>query len=119
MSKHVLLVDDDQGIREVLSIILEENGYLATSLSHATSIETMLLKVKPDLLIMDMWIAGEDGCEVVKRIKDNPVFASIPVIIVSAENDGEVLAKKCGADGFISKPFEMEEFLQKIQLFIS
>jgi DNA-binding response OmpR family regulator len=118
MPRKVLFVDDDQGIREVISIILEESGYQIITIDQDKDIEETILRECPEVILLDIWISGHDGRTILKRIKSNPKTAHLPVIMISAKNDGEVVAKEAGADDFIAKPFEMEELLSKIEKYL-
>jgi DNA-binding response OmpR family regulator len=118
MKRKIVLIDDDQGIREVISIILEENNFDVVTIDQDKNIERILAKEKPELILLDIWIAGKDGRNILKRLKSNPDFAAIPVIMISAKNDGSVLAKEAGAEDFVTKPFEIDDLLTKIQHFL-
>jgi CheY-like chemotaxis protein len=68
----------------------------------------------PDLILLDIWMAGIDGREICKHLKNQSLTKYIPIILISANSDTEEIAKQAGADDFICKPFDMDNFLQKV-----
>ena len=71
----------------------------------------------PDLLLLDIWMSGEDGRDICKKLKQSELTKNIPVIMVSASKDIKESALAAGADDFLAKPFEMNELLGKIKMF--
>lgn len=111
--KKILVADDDHAIVEATSMILEESGYhVDTTLDGGIVYE--LKKDFPDLLLLDIWMSGQDGREICKFIKSNEATKNIPVVLISASRDIETSAKEAGADDFIAKPFDMNELLDKV-----
>jgi len=111
----VLLCDDDEGIIEVIKIILEENGYEVKPLLNGKGIEKKVLKYIPDLIFLDIWMPGIDGKEVTKLLKNDPATMHIPIIIISALNEVDKIQDSIGADDFLAKPFEMQDLLNKVK----
>jgi CheY-like chemotaxis protein len=109
--KKILVADDDDGIVEAMTILLEDEGYdVVTSM---TGVEIpLLLKEKPDMIFLDIWMSGIDGRDVCNTIKANEQTRHIPVVMFSANKDTRDIANQCGADDFISKPFEMEDLIK-------
>src|SRR5579884_3369243 len=108
MKKKVLVVDDHEGILEVVKMALEMAGYeVITSLSGACfqSIENDL----PDLILIDILLSGEDGGAICQRLKSNEKTRYIPVILLSAHAGLQETMSGCGADGFLAKPFRVTE----------
>jgi DNA-binding response OmpR family regulator len=116
--KKILIADDDPAIVDALQFMLEEAGYKVTITVEGEKVEKLVLQ-KPDLLLLDIWMSGSDGRKICKRLKTNRNTSDIPVIMISANKDTEEYSKQAGADDFISKPFEMEELLQKVKAHIS
>jgi CheY-like chemotaxis protein len=115
MKKRVLICDDDEGISEVTRIILEENGYDTKLCNTGKAIQKKVKEYQPDLILLDLWMPGIDGKETTKLLKTNPETRHIPIIIVSALNEIQGIAKAIGADGFISKPFEIKDLIAKVE----
>ncbi len=116
--KKILAADDDPAILEVLTFMLEDAGYdVKTTVNGQT--EQMAQEFLPDLILLDIWMAGSDGRTICKSLKSHKLTQRIPIIIISANKDTTRIAKEIGADDFLSKPFEMEELLQKVKTHIS
>jgi CheY-like chemotaxis protein len=117
--KHILLCDDDQAITEVTSEILRHYGYKVTTLSDCTDICAQVERIRPDLILMDLWIPENGGESAVCELKSYPPTSHIPVLIFSAVNDAEKIAKRCRAEGVINKPFDMTDFETLLQKYLT
>lgn len=113
MPKKILIADDDPSIVDSLKMMLELEGYEVAITTDGATIYKME-KEYPDLLLLDIWMSGQDGREICKYLKNEPHTKNIPIIMVSASRDVKQSAKDSGADDFIEKPFDQEELLQKI-----
>ena len=111
--KTILVADDDPAICDALSFMLEEEGYRVLTTVNGGTIYKME-KEFPDLLLLDIWMSGQDGREICKYLKKKELTRDIPIIILSASRDIEKSADDAGADDFLAKPFQMEELLSKI-----
>lgn len=117
MNKKILIIDDDTSILEVIKIILEDKGYTTIALSSAAHIQNVIEKNEPDLILLDIWISGHNGSDIVKTLKKNTRFKSIPVILISANNDTQKIAQEAGADGFIAKPFDIDYLSEVVKTY--
>ncbi len=118
MQKKILIVDDDEDLLEIISFLLEEEGYGVTA--SATGEETKDLSgINPDLILLDLRLAGTftSGEEICARPKADPATKELPVILISAEPDIKSVAQDCGADGYIQKPFDIFNLSEKIRSF--
>jgi DNA-binding response OmpR family regulator len=107
MATKVLLIDDDPGILDSVSLLLEEYGYEVET--HSTgSILEHLNGTLPDVILLDIWLSGWDGKELCKRLKQSAKLKHIPVLLMSAHRDIQMVAEESGADGFVPKPFDIE-----------
>lgn len=113
-NKKILIADDDQGILDSVSLLLEEVGYEVKTTSDGSTISDFS-HFTPDLLLLDIWMAGWNGSDICKELKADTNTKQIPIIIVSANKDGAVIAKDAGADDFIAKPFELDELISKVE----
>lgn len=111
MKKKILIVDDDLAILEVIKIILEENNYEVAAISDAFLVQNAIEKLQPDIILLDIWMSGFDGRDIVKELKTKENTKNIPILLVSANNDTEKIAKEAGADGFLAKPFDINDLL--------
>ena len=111
----MLIVDDDDMNREILQEIFDDNFELIQAESGEAALE-IIPEFKPDIVLLDVMMNGIDGYEVCKRIKNNPDYASMIVVLVSARAFDVDKQKGfgVGANDFISKPFSVDEIRQCI-----
>jgi DNA-binding response OmpR family regulator len=115
MTKKILLADDDASILEPIQMMLEDEGYqVDTTLSGEDLLH--LGPDLPDLLLLDIWMAGISGRDICQHLKQQESTRQMPVIIVSANRDTEQIAREAGADDFLLKPFDIDDLLNKVQL---
>ena len=115
--KKILVADDDAAICDALQFMLEDEGFIVYTTSDSDTIKT-LRKEMPDLLLLDIWMSGEDGRDICKTLKADKKTANIPVILVSASRNLARSAKIGGANDFIAKPFTRDELISKIYKYI-
>jgi len=110
----VLVVDDEEDFGKALKVRLKANGYDVV-LAH-DSIQTIMLanQEKPDLIILDIMIPGEDGFIITERLKQSQATQPIPIIFLTGIPGGEGRARKSGASGYIMKPYHPEKLLETI-----
>jgi two-component system response regulator VicR len=116
MGKKILIIEDDADIRDIISFILEEEGYEVVA--SATGEETKdLMQIRPDLILLDLRLEGTrtSGSEICLMLKTKNATKNLPVILVSAEADIQQVAKECGANDYLPKPFDLEELSDKIK----
>ncbi|HUD44355.1 MAG TPA: response regulator [Patescibacteria group bacterium] len=113
--KTILVADDDPAICDSLCILLEDEGYAVEITSNSDTLPR-IQEVHPDLVLLDIWLAGEDGREVCKKLKNNPETQAIPIIMISASKNA-ISAKSSGADEFLPKPFQINDLLEKIKYY--
>ena len=111
---HILVVDDDDRIRELVKEYLVENNFLVTTAKDAMDAKKKLEIVKFDILIVDIMMPGEDGLSLTKEIKKND---PIPVILLTAKGEtrDRIEGLELGADDYLGKPFEPKELLLRIK----
>lgn len=109
----VLVADDDPAIVDAVRMTLEDEGYRVETTVDGTT-EQRVRSDRPDLILLDIWMSGVDGRDICRRLKADPATGGIPVIMISANRDTETLARQCGADDFIAKPFDIDTLLDKI-----
>ena len=124
--KKILVADDDPAIVDAVQLMLELYDYNVSTTVNGDTIyqlaESSAYKMEmeyPDLLLLDIWMSGQDGRDICKYLKNNPLTKHIPIIMISASRDIFESAKDAGADDFIAKPFQMDELLEKIDKYIS
>lgn len=115
MPKKILVLDDDNDILEILSFLLVEEGYEIMTVNCGDNVFADINAFKPDLLLMDVMLAGLDGRSICKKIKQTKLTSSLPVILISGTHDLAASLNQPGApNDFIAKPFDIEDLLAKI-----
>jgi two-component system phosphate regulon response regulator OmpR len=111
---HILVVDDDDGIRSLIKQFLNENNFLVTTANSAEDAEKKVLIIKFDLIVLDIMMTGKSGLDF---IRDNKSKVDMPIILLTAK--GEVADRieglEIGADDYLPKPFEPKELLLRIK----
>lgn len=110
MTKKIFIFDDNHDILELCSIILEDAGYQIKTSATSNDIIEQVSAFMPDLIFMDNWLPDVGGIEATQELKSHPSLKHIPIIYFSANNDVKNLAKKAGADNYLAKPFDINEF---------
>jgi CheY-like chemotaxis protein len=107
MGKKVLVVEDDQAIRDVVSIVLEGEGYSVFSAGTEEEINAIIKKNPPDVILLDIWLAGLHGGSIAEKLKSREDTKHLPIVVISANTETEKVAKSSGADDFLLKPFDI------------
>ncbi len=115
MKQCILVYDDDQDLLDLSKIILEQRNYQVETRVYCDDIIDDISLIKPDLILMDLWIPEIGGENAIKLMKNNKVTQHIPVILFSANAGIEDVFKRTNAAGFIKKPFAIPEFLEAIE----
>lgn len=113
-SRHILIVDDEPGIAEVIGAYLEREGYEASWLSTGAAVLPWLASVQPDLILLDVMLPEVDGLTLCRAIRSK---SSVPIIMVTArvEEIDRLLGLEIGADDYICKPFSPREVVARIK----
>jgi DNA-binding response OmpR family regulator len=112
--KTVMIIDDDWEIRQLISEILTNAGYKVQTGVGVTDLYEVE-KAPPSLILIDHWLDGKTGRDICYQLKTNHLTDKIPVVLISATTNLEETAKSCRADGFIQKPFEVDDLLEKVK----
>jgi len=118
MERKVLIVDDEETIRKFLRVHLAKLGYEVIEAADGEQAIEQLGKDNFDLLICDILMPKKDGWEVIREVKSDPKTKNIPVIILTAKNEGSDMFKgyDLGANYFMTKPFNKAQLLYGLQL---
>lgn len=114
--KKILIIEDDPDVLEILWCIFNNDTFEPTISSNSLSVD-LITNLSPDIILLDHRLRDRFGCDVCKEIKACPAISGIPVIILSACMDLPKLANDCYADGFIEKPFDVDELYNYIERF--
>src|SRR5437588_1919132 len=111
---HVLVVDDDPTIRELVSDYLGGNDFRVSAVGDGTAMRDVLKDQVVDLLVLDLGLRGEDGMSIARRMRDE---CEIPLVMLTgrAEEADRVMGLELGADDYITKPFSPRELLARIR----
>jgi len=111
---HILVVDDDDGIRSLVKQYLNENNFLVTTSSSAENATEKVLIIKFDLIVLDIMMTGKSGLDF---IKENKKMIDTPIILLTAkgESNDRVEGLEIGADDYLGKPFEPKELVLRIK----
>ena len=112
--KKILIADDDPGILDVLTLLLEEDGYEVETTDDGATIGEFQ-NGYPDLMLLDIWLSGWNGRDICRALKIREDTKHLPIILISANNETEKIAQEAGADDFLAKPFNLDEVLEKIE----
>jgi two-component system phosphate regulon response regulator PhoB len=118
MSKFtVLLVEDEDAIREMLLVILKQVGLQVIAVTNAEEAQQSLADNLPDLILLDWMLPGISGVEWAKRLKREKNYKDLPIILLTArgEEEDKVMGLDCGADDYITKPFSPKELIARIK----
>ncbi len=111
---HILAVDDDDRIRDLVKQYLEENNFIVTTAQNAKDAKEKLEIIKFDIIILDIMMPGESGLMLTKEVKKN---MNVPIILLTAKGEtrNRVEGLEFGADDYLAKPFEPKELLLRIK----
>jgi DNA-binding response OmpR family regulator len=115
--KKVLLIEDDPGIGEIVTLILTREGYAVRLHTTGFFVPELVKEYDPNLILLDIGLPGKAGttiCNELKQISDHP-----PVVLFSAQTNIVAANRLCKADGFIGKPFDIKTFVETIHSYMN
>ena len=107
----IMICDDDQGILDVLEMLLEPEGFEVSKEIDSTLLFDRVKTEKPDLLLLDLWMPVLSGYDLIKKIRKDREVKNLPVIVLSASRNEKDIALETGANHFMAKPFDIEEII--------
>jgi len=113
---HIVIVDDDREIRELLAAYLEKNGMRATAVAGGRAMRNALEEDSVDLIILDLMLPGEDGLQLCRELRAGH-WRAIPVLMLTAldEETERIIGLEMGADDYLTKPFAVRELLARVR----
>ncbi|WP_322044325.1 response regulator [Paraburkholderia sp. J67] len=113
---YILVVDDDRGIRELITTYLERNGMEVSSASNGREMHQRLGQRTPDLILLDLILPGEDGLTLYRALRESR-HRSVPVLMLTGRGDvtDRIIGLEMGADDYMAKPFQARELLARIR----
>ncbi|MCC6758374.1 MAG: response regulator [Candidatus Omnitrophica bacterium] len=117
----ILIIDDDQGVIKLTTSILLSNGYEVLSSSEAPAGLEMAMKEKIDLIVLDVMIPIINGFNICRLLKSQEKYKMIPIVLLTSRSEDEdrKIGKEVGADAYIAKPLNRENFLTAIKDLLS
>lgn len=109
MNKTVAIVEDNIDIAYILEYFLAEEGYLVSVYNNAATFISHYNSKLPDIFLIDVMLPDGDGISLCNMVKSNPLSEQLPVLIMSAHSPAEKISSESRADGFIKKPFDLNE----------
>jgi len=111
---HIVALDDDPAVRELLTEYLSENDLRVTALASGSELDATLARDPTDLLVLDLRLAGEDGMQIARRLRDT---SSLPILMLTgrSEEADRVMGLELGADDYLTKPFSPRELLARVR----
>ena len=117
-AKKIFIFDDNLEILELCSEILEDLGCEVKTSPTTTNVEKQVLSFMPDLIFMDNWLPDISGIEATRLLKSNEQLKNIPVLYFSANSNIDALAAEAGADDFLGKPFDIDQFETLVKKYV-
>lgn len=114
---NILVVEDEDAIRAMLVMVLEQANFIPIAASDAQEAQKILTDALPDLILLDWMLPGISGVEWARRLKKEPVYRDIPIILLTArgEEEDKVRGLEIGADDYMTKPFSPKELVARIR----
>jgi CheY-like chemotaxis protein len=119
MSGRVLVIDDDNDIREVVALILEDAGYTATEADGGHAALALLRSgPPPDVILLDLMMPDMSGWDLCAELARDPMLAKIPVVVMSGDSRIQAKADTLAAAGYLAKPFDQAQLLSVLEALI-
>jgi DNA-binding NarL/FixJ family response regulator len=121
MAGQLLLVDDEPGLREAVRAYLEDEGFTVHVASNAREGWELLQRISPELIISDIMMPQVDGYQFLQQLRDDPRFATLPVVFLTARGmtTDRIQGYNAGADAYLSKPFDPDELVAIVSNILS
>ena len=115
--KHIMIVEDDEALAEVLDYNLRQNTYDVTLVENGKNAVHQAARTTPDLVLLDLMLPGMDGIEVCRHLRTNFSTKHIPIILLTAKSEeiDQLIGFSVGADDYVTKPFSVNVLLQRIK----
>jgi two-component system, OmpR family, response regulator len=111
---HILIVDDDRDIRDLLSEYLQKQGYRASVAADGRAMRAFMSRIAPDLIVLDLMLPGEDGLALCREVRTQ---SEVPIIMLTARGEevDRIVGLEMGADDYLAKPFSPRELVARIK----
>lgn len=118
--KKILIVDDEQDIVESLKFVLEVSGYVCYTAYNGEDGLRLAKEIMPDLIILDVMMPKINGYKISRLLKYDAKYKNIPILMVTARSQEEdkLIGEETGADEYITKPFDLDEVVKKVEQYL-
>ncbi len=115
--QNIFCVEDDANIRELIEYTLNASGFSVTGFEYASDFFEAIEDTRPSLILLDIMLPDEDGMSILKKLRKNPETSEIPAIMLTAKSEqiDKIKALDCGADDYVTKPFDVPELISRIK----
>lgn len=114
----ILIIDDEPAIAEVVAEVLTDEGFLTLTAPNGHAALSMLAEQRPDLMLLDVFMPGMSGLDLLARLKGDAALAGIPVVMMSAGAFSDNQLNEQGAAQVISKPFDVDQLVQTVRTLV-
>jgi two-component system phosphate regulon response regulator PhoB len=116
-SLKILIVEDEDAIRDMLMMVLEQADFIAVAAADTNEAQRAMDETLPDLIVLDWMLPGVSGVEWARRLKKDPMYRELPIILLTArgEEEDKVKGLEIGADDYMTKPFSPKELVARIR----
>ncbi|MGN0394307.1 MAG: response regulator transcription factor [Coprococcus sp.] len=113
----IYIVEDDKNIQEIEMFALKNAGYITEGFENGKSFFSKIAEKKPDLVLLDIMLPDQDGLEIVRKLRSQPDFVRVPIILVTAKTTelDKVKGLDIGADDYLTKPFGVMELISRVK----
>ncbi|EHQ28885.1 response regulator transcription factor [Mucilaginibacter paludis] len=111
----ILVCDDEQEILDITRLILEDAGHQVIAVIDSGAVASLIEQEQPDVLLIDLWMPGLSGDQVVRQLRNNGSMRHIPIVVISASKEGKEIAYAAGADDFLEKPYDIDDLVAIVE----
>ena len=117
MSQHILIVEDEPSIAELISVNLTHAGFMVSRALQSEEALAMMKSTLPDLIILDWMLPGKSGVQFAKDLRTNPLTQALPILMLTAkgQESDKILGLDAGADDYVTKPFSPKELVARVK----
>jgi two-component system phosphate regulon response regulator PhoB len=114
LKKIIYVVEDNDDIRELIEYLFESEDFIVTSFANATDFKRHIIVDQPAVIVLDVMLPDGNGVDICNQLKTNEATAAIPVLLMSANTNVAYVGAESKADDFISKPFDIDELVKRV-----
>jgi two-component system phosphate regulon response regulator PhoB len=115
LEQHIYVLEDNEDIRELIVYLFLSEDFQVTSFSSATAFKAGLGSVKPSLFLLDVMLPDGNGIVICNELKNDAAYRHIPVLLMSANTNTTYQGEQSKGDGFISKPFDIDNLVNRVK----